>query len=215
MQLINEAFSVAKEFANQTSNSVKDNANHRIDNIKQQLISQINQILKINADENVAKIKQIFEDNVPMGAEAINEKMQNKVDEAMDSLNDTIRDVINQSCNINADFVFFNFTMLDIILASSAATLALIAVVNSACLFKLASMVRSRHNRQRNSKSYNDLELSPIIKKNLKFGKNKVIRSFNIIHRLTLSNLRNPPSEKAILEPEQLLLVSNFSIIFF
>jgi len=160
-----------------------------MNNIKKQLISQINQILTKKTEENIERIKQIIESNVPIGAETVNELIQNRVDEVMESINDTIADAISQTDSINADFVFFNFTMLDIILASSAATLALIAVINSACLCKLASMVRSRRNRQRNSDSYNDLELSPIIKKNLKFGQNKV-REFQ--HYSSVDTLPSP-----------------------
>ncbi len=123
--------------------------------------------------EHASALQKFVDDHTPLKIGDIEEVVQVKIGEELSSINNTIKDAIKHSDNIvNKDFVFFNFTMLDIILASSAATLALIALINSACLCKLCAMAKS--GRKKKSDSYNDLELSPIVKKGLKFGKNKV-----------------------------------------
>jgi len=164
MKLINEAFTAAKEFSSQTSETAKGSLNSRIEKIKTQLISQINKILKDKAEENLKHIDKLLIEKIPPDKEDIDEVIQAKINDKLLNRNDTI----------NEDFVFYKFTMLDIILSSSAVTLAIIAVTNSACLCKLASLARARKRRKNNSDSFNDLELSPIVKKGIKFGKNKV-----------------------------------------
>jgi len=173
MKLINDAFNAAKIFTNETSEAAKGSSNNKLEEVKKQLLRQFNQLVTSKVKEHASAFQKFVDDHTPLKIGDIEEVVQVKIGEELSSINNTIKDVIKHSDNIvNKDFVFFNFTMLDIILASSAATLALIALINSACLCKLCSMAKS--GRKKKSDSYNDLELSPIVKKGLKFGKNKV-----------------------------------------
>ena len=99
-------------------------------------------------------------------------KIKKALEEALLQVNETITSVFQQTNEtLNRDLNFFKFSLLDIVLASTSVVLAFIAIVNSACLCNLASF---KKNKRSNSGSINDLELTPIVKKGIKFGKDKV-----------------------------------------
>jgi hypothetical protein len=85
-------------------------------------------------------------------------------------VNETISDVISATNEtISGNPFFYKFSLLDIILAGAASLLLLIGFFNTVCY----AMLRRKIGKNR-AQSFNDLELTPIARRNIKFGKDRV-----------------------------------------
>ena len=158
MELINSAFraSLLSAGKDKTVEKIVINPNITVEKVIAQIMSRVTTLIKgDSAAEKAESMKQIEEALVRTLTQA----------------NETITSVFSQvNTTLIREFNFFGFSLLDIILASTSVILAFVAIVNSACLYK----IRSLRKRRQYSESFNDLELTPIVKKSLQFGKDKV-----------------------------------------
>ena len=153
VQLVNQAFQAATASSGKTVEKIIVNPNITIEKITRRIMNQV---------------QDLFQDN----PNSQSELSQKALEGALLQINDTINSLLENS-NISEGSNFYKFSLLDIILSSTAVVLAFIAVTNSACLAVLRKKLRKAR-----AQSFNDLELTPIVKKGIKFGKDKV-REYN------------------------------------
>jgi hypothetical protein len=157
VNLINSAFRAATSSSGRTVERTIINSNVTVENIISQIMVQIHTLIgegtKRSKTELMKEIKGTLED-------------------ALFQVNESITGVFyltNETLGKN--YTFLELSLLDIVLASASVVLAFIAVFNSACLCKVASALKKARRRK---DSFNNLELTPIVKKGLKFGKDQV-----------------------------------------
>ena len=158
MQLINSAFrnALLTVGKGKTVEKIIVNPNITVDKVISQIMTKVTSLIQGDSKSSKADSMKQIEDALVR---------------TLTQVNETITSVFSQAnSTLSRDFDFFGFSLLDIILASTSVVLAFVAIVNSACLVKL----RSFRKRRQYSDSFNDLELTPIVKKGLKFGKDRV-----------------------------------------
>jgi len=175
--MVNNALQDLSKILDTSVNQATSKANNTIDKVVKEIMSKVHDMIKKDSEK-------------------VENSSQNKIDESLEGaislINATISEVISQTNEtLSGHHHFYNLSLLDMILVGIAAFLALIGFSNTICY----AVLRKRVQKSR-SQSFNDLELSPIVKKNLKFGKDKV-REYNAEYS-SIETLPSPePTRKA------------------
>jgi len=196
-QRINSTLNSSSHFTKDRLNEISSNVEKKIENSlgnrpsRDAVIAMVNKALEtVNNDigKKVDKVVEIsnatHDDMIKKIMSRVNEEIKEseQVRGLSDSqieknfegvllrVNETISDVISATNEtISGNPFFYKFSLLDIILAGAASLLLLIGFSNTVCY----AVLRRKIGKNR-AQSFNDLELTPIARRNIKFGKDRV-----------------------------------------